>query len=229
MLYALQPRQPPNWKLLSCHQTQSMQMTQIYKGQVPLQGQESEIAKAKGKIDNWYDCRQTLLKLNHMSIWMSRCLSHLAFPRIQWLKMIHLSTILICISLLQLIIKLLTCIISWQIQAQLIISQTSKSSSKLMSQCWRPLSKELVGGMRSQVLGRGTITLIAKYGMYMHTLNLENVNYIPLNKHNIFALGRWDNNRRKYQASGSKLTLMNRQGIPVLKGPKITSNIYKFH
>jgi len=63
----------------------------------------------------------------------------------------------------------------------------------------------------------------------MHTLNLENVNYIPSNKYNIFALGRWDNNGRKYQASGSELLLIDRQGIPVLKGPKIASNIYKFH
>lgn len=86
-----------------------------------------------------------------------------------------------------------------------------------------------VGSIRSQVLGRGTITLIAEYGTHTCTLNLENVNYIPSNKYNIFALGQWDDNGQTYQASGGELTLIDRQGIPVLKGPKIVSNMYTFH
>ena len=86
-----------------------------------------------------------------------------------------------------------------------------------------------VGGAISKVKGRGTITLNARHGKHMQTLILENVNHIPSNKYNIFALRRWDNKGHKYQASSCKLTPFDRNGIPVLKGPKIASNIYKFH
>jgi hypothetical protein len=85
-----------------------------------------------------------------------------------------------------------------------------------------------VGGKITSVVGRGTITLIAQYGTRKRVLNLTNVNYIPTNKYNIFALGRWDSCGRKYKASDGKLTLYNRQNAPVLKGQKIASNIYKF-
>jgi len=85
-----------------------------------------------------------------------------------------------------------------------------------------------VGGAISEVKGRGSITLNAQHGKHMRTLILENVNYIPSNKYNIFALGRWDNKGRKYQASDGELTLFDRKGIPVISGPKIASNIYKF-
>jgi hypothetical protein len=47
-----------------------------------------------------------------------------------------------------------------------------------------------VGGKITQVIGRGKISLIAQYGTCRRTLHLENVNYIPTNKYNIFALGR---------------------------------------
>jgi hypothetical protein len=50
-----------------------------------------------------------------------------------------------------------------------------------------------VSGKITQVMGCGTVILTAQYGTQKHTLHLENVNYIPSNKYNIFALGRWDN------------------------------------
>ena len=64
--------------------------------------------------------------------------------------------------------------------------------------------------------------------MRKHTLRLENVNHIPSNKYNIFALGRWDSQGRRYEALKGKLTLFNCLDVPVLKGLKIASNIYKF-
>jgi len=60
-----------------------------------------------------------------------------------------------------------------------------------------------------------------------HTLQLENVNYIPTNKYNIFTLGRWDSQGRRYEVLKSKLILYNHLDVPVLK-VKIASNIYKF-
>ena len=86
-----------------------------------------------------------------------------------------------------------------------------------------------VGGKIIQVAGRGTVSLTARYGSRKRILHLENVNYIPSNKYNIFALGRWDSQGRRYQACNGELILFNRQDMPVLKGQKINSNIYKFN
>ena len=85
-----------------------------------------------------------------------------------------------------------------------------------------------VGGKITQVVGRGTVNLTAQIGTRKRTLRLEKVNYIPSNKYNIFALGRWDSQGRRYQASNGELILYNRQNAPVLKGRKIASNVYKF-
>jgi hypothetical protein len=84
-----------------------------------------------------------------------------------------------------------------------------------------------VGGKIIQVAGRGTITLIAQYGPRKRILRLENVNYIPSNKYNILALGRWDSQGRRYEASKGELILYNRLNAPVIKGHKIANNIYK--
>jgi hypothetical protein len=83
-------------------------------------------------------------------------------------------------------------------------------------------------GRRAHNLGRGSIILKAQYDTRERTIHLEHVNYIPTNKYNILALGRWDSQGRRYEASGGQLILYNRQNIPILKGPKIASNIYKF-
>jgi hypothetical protein len=73
------------------------------------------------------------------------------------------------------------------------------------------------------------IILIAQHRTQKCVLNLRNVNYIPINKYNIFALGRWDSCRRKYKVFDGELMLYNHQNAPVLRGHKITSNIYKFY
>lgn len=52
-----------------------------------------------------------------------------------------------------------------------------------------------VGGKISQIMGRGSISLNAQYGLQQQTLNLNNVNYILSNKYNILALRRWATNR----------------------------------
>jgi hypothetical protein len=49
-----------------------------------------------------------------------------------------------------------------------------------------------------------------------------------MNKYNILALGRWDCLERRYQAKDGDLILFDRQDLPVLKGSKIASGIYKF-
>ena len=49
-----------------------------------------------------------------------------------------------------------------------------------------------VGGKIIQVEGHRTVSLKAQCGVYICILHLQNVKYIPLNKYNIFTLGRWD-------------------------------------
>jgi GAG-pre-integrase domain len=105
--------------------------------------------------------------------------------------------------------------------------------------CWRNLFSSYeqtpdttvhgVGGKIIQVAGRETVSLTAQYGSQKRILHLENVNYILSNKYNIFALGKWDSQGCRYQACNGELILFNRQNVPVLKGQKINSNIYKFN
>ena len=49
-----------------------------------------------------------------------------------------------------------------------------------------------VGGKISSIEGQGTVPLTACNGVCKCTIKLEQVNYIPSNKYNIFALGLWD-------------------------------------
>jgi len=85
-----------------------------------------------------------------------------------------------------------------------------------------------VGSKISQVTRQETILITAQYGMCKCILQLENINYIPSNKYNIFTLGRWVSQGRRYEVSKGELILFNHLNIPVLKGLKIASNIYKF-
>ena len=85
-----------------------------------------------------------------------------------------------------------------------------------------------VGGNRTKIEGRGTIILAARYGKQIRSLRLERVNHIPSNKYNILALGKWETNGRSYSALHGKLTLYNREQIPILQGLKVATNLYYF-
>ena len=77
---------------------------------------------------------------------------------------------------------------------------------------YEPVPQAIVHGVSGkiiQVIGRGTILLTAQYGTQTHILRLENINFIPTTKFNIFALGRWDDKGRQYQATKGTLTLYN--------------------
>ena len=49
-----------------------------------------------------------------------------------------------------------------------------------------------IGGKIIQVEGHRTVSLKAQCRVHTCILHLQNIKYIPLNKYNIFALGRWD-------------------------------------
>jgi transposase InsO family protein len=85
-----------------------------------------------------------------------------------------------------------------------------------------------VGNKIVKIVGRGTVLLTAQYGTRKRLLKLERVQYIPSNKYNIFALGRWDTQGRRYQAANGALVLYNKDDVPIVRGDKISSHLYKF-
>ena len=84
-----------------------------------------------------------------------------------------------------------------------------------------------VGNTTVEAQGRGTIELISKYKNREHILQLHNVLYIPNNKNNLIALGKWDKNRRKFKGENGTLTLIATNGVPVAQGSKVGNNLYK--
>ena len=58
--------------------------------------------------------------------------------------------------------------------------------------------------------GHGTITVKARFGNRITHLRLQNVLYVPTNKYNLFALGKWDSNGQMYQGHTGKLILYNK-------------------
>ena len=76
----------------------------------------------------------------------------------------------------------------------------SGSTNHIMCQCdffssYEPTPDVTVHGISGktiQVEGHGTVSLVTQYETWKHILHLENVNYIPSNRWNIFALGQWN-------------------------------------
>ena len=67
---------------------------------------------------------------------------------------------------------------------------------------YEPMPNAVIHGIGDKVIqvqGRGKIILTTQYGTRKRTLCLEQVNYIPNNKYNILALGRWTSNGRTYK------------------------------
>jgi hypothetical protein len=84
-----------------------------------------------------------------------------------------------------------------------------------------------VGRNKTKAEGRGNIELRAQYGNNTYILKLQNVLYIPTNRNNLLSLGRWDAAGGKYVGGQGQLTLKNKEGNIVAKGPKIANNLYK--
>jgi hypothetical protein len=83
-----------------------------------------------------------------------------------------------------------TCMYDWLVD--------SRSTNHIACQCnffssYKPTLDVTVNGIDGktiQVEECSIVSLVAQYGTQKHILHLENVNYIPLNRWNIFALGR---------------------------------------
>jgi hypothetical protein len=83
-----------------------------------------------------------------------------------------------------------------------------------------------VGNLRTSAKGRGTIKLESVIDGHKSIIILEDVLYIPSNRHNLFSLGRWDAAGSYYHGQNGQLTPMSK-GKPVARGRKIGNNLYQ--
>jgi hypothetical protein len=84
-----------------------------------------------------------------------------------------------------------------------------------------------VGNLETKAEGRGTVILTSWCNSHKYILKLENVLYIPNNRNNLIALGKWDQGGRRFQGEGGVLTLTTKDGTSVAKGTKVGNNLYK--
>lgn len=84
-----------------------------------------------------------------------------------------------------------------------------------------------VGGRNSRVEGRGTIELESQCEGKIYVLTLQDVLYIPSNKHNLLSLGKWTAAGGLFIGGGGKLSLISKSGKCVAQGTKMENNLYK--
>ena len=93
-----------------------------------------------------------------------------------------------------------------------------------------PLTDTIVSGVgnaKTKAEGRGTVELISLCNGRDYTLQLEDVLYIPTNRNNLIALGKWDKAGGQYIGGGGALTLITKDGTSVARGTKVENNLYK--
>jgi hypothetical protein len=84
-----------------------------------------------------------------------------------------------------------------------------------------------VGNVKTKAAGRGTVELISSCNGRKYILQLEDVLYIPMNRNNLIALGKWDKAGGHYIGGGGALTLITKDGTSVAWGTKVENNLYK--
>ena len=84
-----------------------------------------------------------------------------------------------------------------------------------------------VGNLETKAEGRGTVELTSWCNGHKYILQLEDVLYIPNNRNNLIALGKWDQGGRRFIGGGGALTLITKDGTSVARGTKVGNNLYK--
>jgi hypothetical protein len=84
-----------------------------------------------------------------------------------------------------------------------------------------------VGNVKAKAEGRGTVELISSCSGHNYILELRDVLYIPSNRNNLIALGKWDKLGGRYAGGGGALTLITKDGTTVARGTKVENNLYK--
>jgi len=84
-----------------------------------------------------------------------------------------------------------------------------------------------VGGVKVHAIGQGNIKLKSKCDNCTYILKLKNVLHVPKNKNNLFSLGKWEKDKRSYNACDGTITLLTKDKKPVARGIKISNDLYK--
>ena len=84
-----------------------------------------------------------------------------------------------------------------------------------------------VGGKVTNILGRGTVKLIAVCDGQENLLTLKDVHHIPGQPHNLISLGRWTRAGGSYSANGTMLTLKTKDGKSIAVGHQMKNNLSK--
>ena len=90
-----------------------------------------------------------------------------------------------------------------------------------------PMPVTGVGNVKAQAQDRGMVRLKSMINGETCVLMLEDVLYIPTNKHNLIFLGRWDKAGGRYMGGDGKINLVTKNGKHVATGNKINNNLYK--
>ena len=82
----------------------------------------------------------------------------------------------------------------------------------------------LVGKNRSFAITKGMIFLQSKCEGINHTLQLDNVLYIPNTDHSLLSLGCWEQTAgQKISVQYSKITLLTEEGVAITRGIRLSN------
>jgi hypothetical protein len=65
--------------------------------------------------------------------------------------------------------------------------------------------------------------------IHKYTLELQDVLYIPTNRNNLLSLGKWDKGGGQYVGGKGVLTLITKDGKPVVRDTKVENNLYRLN
>ena len=94
---------------------------------------------------------------------------------------------------------------------------------------YKPLKGKAVRGVGNLVThaeGQGTVQIESNFDGKKFISTLENVLYIPTNRHNLLALGRWDKSSGRIDVHHGKLSLISASGQVVAQGERMDTNLY---
>ena len=82
-----------------------------------------------------------------------------------------------------------------------------------------------VGNIATHALGRGKVIIGALYNNKLHKITLNDVLYVPNNRHNLLSLGRWERANGKFKG-GQGITLISPNGTHIGHGILSKNNLY---
>ena len=84
-----------------------------------------------------------------------------------------------------------------------------------------------VGGIRTNIQGKGTVILESGYKGSTYILRLKDILHIPANKNNLISLRHWDNAGGTYKSDARTLKLAMKGRTVVAEGHKVHNHLYK--